>query len=63
MNDPLLIQRILAGLIPHTSGKVLIEEEIYDAVSEIGFINKDEKVKVIKYLHGQIYVIKDDKED
>jgi len=42
------------------SGKVLIGDEIYDAVSEYGFINKDEKVKVLRYLHGQLYVTKDE---
>jgi len=42
------------------SGKVLIDDEIYDAVSEFGFINKDEKVKVLRYMHGQLYVIKDE---
>jgi len=45
------------------SGKVLIDDEIYDAVSEYGFINKDEKVKVLRYLHGQLYVIRDEEED
>ena len=42
------------------SGKILIDGEIYDAVSEYGFINKGEKVKVLRYLHGQLYVIKDE---
>ena len=42
------------------SGKVVIDGEIYDAVSEYGYINKDEKVKVLRYLHGQLYVIKDE---
>jgi len=45
------------------SGKVIIDEEIYDAVSEYGFINKGERVRVLRYLHGQLYVIQDDKED
>ncbi len=40
------------------SGKVIIDKEIYDAKSEIGFINKGETVKVIKYETGQIYVVK-----
>lgn len=40
------------------SGKVEIEDEIYDAKSEIGFIEKGEKVKVIDYRSGQIYVMK-----
>lgn len=43
-------------------GKVVIDDEIYDAVSEYGFINKGEKVKVTRYETGQIYVIKADEE-
>jgi membrane-bound serine protease (ClpP class) len=43
-------------------GKVVIDDEIYDAVSEYGFINKGEKVKVTRYETGQIYVIKVDEE-
>ncbi len=40
------------------SGKVEIEDEIFDAVSEDGFISKGEDVKVIKDEAGQIYVMK-----
>lgn len=41
------------------AGKVLIGEEIYDAVSELGdYILKDSPVKVIKYQSGQLYVEK-----
>ncbi|MFP4025259.1 MAG: NfeD family protein [Thiohalospira sp.] len=40
------------------SGKVEIDDEMYDAKSEIGFIEKGQKVKVINYSSGQIYVIK-----
>jgi membrane-bound serine protease (ClpP class) len=40
------------------SGKVQIDNEIFDAVSDEGFINKDEKVKVIKDEAGQIYVMR-----
>jgi membrane-bound serine protease (ClpP class) len=42
------------------SGKVEIDEEIYDAISEIGYINKGQEVKVIDYRSGQIYVMKVD---
>jgi membrane-bound serine protease (ClpP class) len=38
------------------------KDQIYDAVSEYGFINKGEKVKVTRYETGQIYVIKVDEE-
>jgi len=40
------------------SGKVQIEGEIYDAVSEIGLIDQGEEIKVIRYETGQVYVIK-----
>ncbi len=40
------------------SGKVIIENETYDAVSEIGMIDKGDKVKVTQYASGQLYVIK-----
>ncbi len=42
------------------SGKVEIEDETYDAKSEIGYIEKGEKVKVIDYRSGQVYVVKVD---
>ena len=39
------------------SGKVDIDDETYDAKSEIGFIDKGGKVKVIDYRSGQVYVM------
>lgn len=38
------------------SGKVIVDNKMYDAVSENGFIEKDTKVKVTRYETGQIYV-------
>jgi len=38
------------------SGKVVIEKEIYDAVSESGFIEKDKEVKVSRVENAQVYV-------
>ncbi len=40
------------------SGKVRINDELYDAVAESGMIYKDEKVKVTRYASGQLYVVK-----
>ena len=40
------------------SGKVRIDNEIYDAVSEDGFIDKGTPIKVIRYETGQVYVVK-----
>jgi membrane-bound serine protease (ClpP class) len=42
------------------SGKVDIDNETYDAKSEIGFIEKGQQVKVIDYRSGQIYVMIED---
>jgi len=42
------------------SGKVEIDDERYDAKSEIGFIDKGAEVKVIDYRSGQIYVMKNE---
>lgn len=50
----------IAESVLRPSGKVIIDDEIYDAVSEYGFIDRDEKVKVLRQMHGQLYVIKDE---
>ncbi|MCU4157294.1 nodulation protein NfeD [Carboxylicivirga sp. A043] len=38
------------------SGKIIIDDEQYDAVAETGYIEKGTKVKVTRFLHGQLYV-------
>jgi len=48
----------IAITVLRPSGKIEIDDQIYDAISEIGFIDKDEKVKVLKYESGQVHVIK-----
>ncbi len=40
------------------SGKVEIDDEIYDATALTGFIDKGDKVKVVKYETSQIFVVK-----
>jgi len=40
------------------SGKIRIEGELFDAMAEIGYIQKGDKVKVIRDEAGQLYVIK-----
>lgn len=40
------------------AGKVEIDGEVYDAVSEVGYINMGEEIKVIRDEAGQIYVTK-----
>ena len=39
------------------SGKVDVNGKLYDAICEIGYINAGDKVKVIRYETGQLYVI------
>ena len=39
------------------SGKIMIDDELYDAVAETGYIEKGAHVRVIRFLHGQLYVI------
>ncbi len=62
-------QRKLTGKIGITttvlrpSGKVALEDEIYDAKSEIGFIDKDTPVKIVRYETGQLYVVKARKDE
>ena len=46
----------IATTVLRPSGKVRIDDEIFDAVSEDGFIEKNEKVIVLKYESGQVYV-------
>lgn len=40
------------------SGKVEIEDEIYDATALTGFIDKGESVRVVKYETSQVFVVK-----
>jgi len=58
---------ILSGMIGKTGktitvlrpgGKIEIDGDIYDAVSESGFIEPNTAVKVIKTMAGQLYVVK-----
>jgi len=39
------------------AGKVEIDGEVYDAVAEMGFIDKDTPIVVTRQMHGQIYVM------
>jgi membrane-bound serine protease (ClpP class) len=47
-----------AYTILRPSGKVEIEDDIYDATALTGYIDKGEQVKVVKYETSQIFVIK-----
>ncbi len=47
-----------AYTILRPSGKVEIDDEVYDATALTGYIDKGESVKVVKYETSQIFVIK-----
>jgi len=56
---------VLTGLIGKTgialtvlrpSGKVLIDKEVYDGVSEMGFIEKGTTIRVVRFENAQVYV-------
>ncbi|MFO7852725.1 MAG: NfeD family protein [Bacteroidota bacterium] len=49
-----------AHTVLRPSGKVIINDEIYDARSEIGLIEKGSAIRVIRDEAGQLYVVKDE---
>lgn len=49
-----------AVTILRPSGKVEVEGDIYDAKSEIGYIDKGQSVKVVRHEATQIYVVKNE---
>ncbi|MDR1938163.1 MAG: nodulation protein NfeD [Tannerellaceae bacterium] len=46
----------IAATVLRPSGKVTVEGEWYDGVSESGFIEKGSKVKVVRFENAQVYV-------
>ena len=48
----------IAATILRPSGKVEIDSDLYDATAETGYIEKGEKVKVVKYETAQLFVRK-----
>jgi membrane-bound serine protease (ClpP class) len=50
----------VAHTVLRPSGKVMIENKLYDAKAEYGLIEKGLPVKVIRYETGQVYVVKDE---
>ena len=48
----------VADTVLRLSGKVRIDDKMYDAISEYGYIEKGEKIKVTRYESGQVYVTK-----
>ena len=48
----------VAHTVLRPSGRVMIQDKLYDAKSEYGFIEKGEAIRVIRYETGQVYVVK-----
>ncbi len=48
----------IATTMLRPSGKIEIDDEIYDATALTGFIDKCDKVKVVKYETSQVFVVK-----
>lgn len=46
----------IAFTVLRPSGKVMIDNELYDGVSDLGFIEKGTKVKVVRFENAQVYV-------
>ena len=54
----LIGQEGIAETVLRPSGTVTINDELYDAKAQYGYIERGGKVKVIKYESNQLYVIK-----
>ncbi len=48
----------IAQTVLRPSGRVMIQDKLYDAMSEYGFIEKGEAIRVSRYETGQVYVVK-----
>lgn len=48
----------IAHTVLRPSGRVMIHDKLYDAMSEFGFIEKGDAIKVTRYETGQVYVTK-----
>jgi membrane-bound serine protease (ClpP class) len=48
----------IAETILRPSGKVRVENDIYDAVAQISYIEKGEKVKVLEHENSNLVVTK-----
>jgi membrane-bound serine protease (ClpP class) len=56
--SPLVGKEAVTHTILRPSGKVSVDNDIYDACCEESFIDKDEKVIIVKHEAGQLYVKK-----
>lgn len=56
--DTMVGREGIAATVLRPSGKVMIDGEYYDGVSESGFIEQGEAVRVIRYENAQVYVLR-----
>jgi membrane-bound serine protease (ClpP class) len=61
-NESLVGKKGIAQTVLRLSGKVSVEGTIYDAMSEATFIEKGERIRVVRHEAGQVYVVKDNAE-
>jgi membrane-bound serine protease (ClpP class) len=52
-------KRGIAQTVLRLSGKVSVEGAVYDAMSEGTFIDKGERIRVVRHEAGQVYVVRD----
>jgi len=58
--DESLVGKVgIAQTVLRLSGKISVEGAIYDAMSEGSFIEKGERIRVIRHEAGQVYVVRD----
>jgi membrane-bound serine protease (ClpP class) len=48
----------VAATMLRPAGKVRIDDKMYDAMSDYGYIDEGEAIKVLRYESGQVYVVK-----
>jgi len=58
-DESLVGKRGIAQTVLRLSGKISVEGAIYDAMSEGSFINKGERIRVVRHEAGQVYVVRD----
>ncbi len=56
--EELVGEEAIAFTVLRPSGKIEVDDEQYDAVAETGYIDKGTRVKITRFVHGQLYVMK-----
>jgi len=57
--EPLIGKTGVASTVLRPSGKVIIDGQIYDGISDKGYIDKGTPVKIIRFENAQVYVLPD----